>query len=148
MRIINLDPIYKDMLITKLINIVMKNGKKSIAEKAVYEVCRLIKEKKNKSPLQVIKDAVENIKPSMELKKRKIGGSEHKVPFEINTKRQQSIAIKWIVQNANKNSEKSLALKLYTELMNAYNKKGSSYNMKVELHQLVEKNRANLHYRW
>nr|YP_009118116.1 ribosomal protein S7 [Malawimonas californiana]AJF22872.1 ribosomal protein S7 [Malawimonas californiana] len=145
---IQLDPRYKDIVLTKLINTLMKNGKKSIAEKAVYKTLELIKTKYNKSPLPILKEAIENIKPSVEVKTIKKHGKEYRIPCEINTKRQQSLGIRWIVKSLKKSSEKGLKFKLFNEIMNALNKKGLAYKMKDDMHQQAEKNRSNIHYRW
>lgn len=142
------DPLYKDSTIHKLINVLMKNGKKSIAEKAVYKTLELIKIKYNQSPLYILKEAIDNIQPSVEIKTIKKNGKEYKIPYEINLKRQQSLAIRWLVLNLKKSNEKTIQLKLFHEIINAYNKKGLSFKMKDDLHQQAEKNRPNLHYRW
>jgi small subunit ribosomal protein S7 len=142
------DPIYGDVLVAKLINKVMRHGKKSKAEKIVYGAFDIIKEKMGKNPLEVFHTAVENVKPVMEVRPRRVGGATYQIPMEVNERRQIHLALKWLVEAARERSERRMVVRLANEIMDAYNKRGGAFKKKEEVHRMAEANRAFAHYRW
>jgi len=142
------DPIYGDVLVAKLINKVMRHGKKSKAEKIVYGAFDIIKEKMGKNPLEVFHAAVENVKPVMEVRPRRVGGATYQIPMEVNERRQIHLALKWLVEAARERSERRMVVRLANEIMDAYNKRGGAFKKKEEVHRMAEANRAFAHYRW
>ncbi len=143
------DPIYKSKTVTKLINQVMYDGKKSLAQKIVYGAFDIIKEKTGLEPLDVFNKALENVKPVLETKGRRVGGANYQVPVEIRPERRQTLAIRWIVSFARKRSgERNMDEKLAGEIMDAYNETGASIKRRDELHRMAEANKAFAHYRW
>jgi len=142
------DPVYGDKLVAKLINKVMKDGKKSKAEKIVYGAFDIIKEKLGEDPLKVFHKAVENVKPVMEVRPRRVGGATYQVPMEVNERRQIHLALKWIVDAARARSERGMVNKLANELIDAYNERGGAFKKKEEVHRMAEANKAFAHYRW
>ena len=139
---------YNSVLVTKLVNSIMLDGKKGVAQKVVYGAFDIIKEKTEKEPLEVFTQAMENIMPSLEVKARRVGGSTYQVPVEIRPDRRQTLAIRWLVAYARKRSEKTMREKLAGELMDAYNNAGAAIKKKEEMHKMAEANRAFAHYRW
>jgi len=151
MKIINneyKDPIFKNKIISKLINVLMNHGKKSIIEKNIYKCLKLIKIKKKMDPIQILNKAIQNIEPTLELKNIKIAGISYQIPFEVSLKRQTNLAIKWLIDAVDSRIDKSLINKLYIEIINAYEQKGSVYKKKDEIHRKAEANRTYIHYRW
>ena len=142
------DPIYNSKVITKLVNQVMLDGKKGTAQAIVYGAFDIIKEKMNLEPMDVFNQALENIKPVLEVKARRVGGSTYQVPIEIRPERRQTLAIRWLVAYTRKRSEKTMCEKLAGELMDAYNNAGASIKKKEEMHKMAEANKAFAHYRW
>ena len=142
------DPIYNSTVVTKLINQVMLDGKRGVAQKAVYEAFDSIKEKTGREPGEVFEQAMANIMPVLEVKARRVGGSTYQVPIEIRPERRQTLAIRWIVSFARNRSEKTMKEKLAGELMDAYNNTGASVKRKEEMHRVAESNKAFAHYRW
>ncbi len=143
------DPIYGSKLLTKLINQVMLDGKKSIAEEIVYGAFDIIKEKTGAEPLTIFTDALENVKPVLETKGRRVGGATYQVPMEIRPERRQTLGIRWIVTFARKRSgERTMQEKLAGELLDAYNNTGNAIKKKEEMHRMAEANKAFAHYRW
>ena len=142
------DPVYGDKLVAKLINKVMKDGKKSKAEKIVYGAFDIIKEKLGEDPLKVFHKAVENVKPVMEVRPRRVGGATYQVPMEVNERRQIHLALKWIVEAARARSERGMVNKLANEIIDASNERGGAFKKKEEVHRMAEANRAFAHYRW
>ncbi len=142
------DPVYGDKLVAKLINKVMKDGKKSKAEKIVYGAFEIIKEKLGEDPLKVFYKAVENVKPLMEVRPRRVGGATYQVPMEVNERRQMHLALKWIVDAARARSERGMVNKLANELIDAYNERGGAFKKKEDTHRMAEANKAFAHYRW
>lgn len=141
------DPKYNSVMVQKLINCVMKEGKKYLAEKIVYSAFDII-EKQGKDPLNTYKDAVENVKPLLELKSRRIGGANYLIPVEVNPERRVSLAIRWIVAAARKRKEKKMMERLSNEILVASNNQGDAVKKKEETHKLAEANKAFAHYRW
>ena len=143
------DPIYKSKTVTKLINQVMYDGKKGLAQRIVYGAFDIIKEKMGLEPLDVFNQALENVKPMLETKSRRVGGANYQVPMEIRPERRQTLAIRWIVNFARKRTgERNMDAKLAGELMDAYNGTGASIKRRDELHRMAEANKAFAHYRW
>ena len=142
------DPMYGSKVITKLVNQIMLDGKKGTAQAIVYDAFDIIKEKLNLDPQDVFNQALENVKPVLEVKARRVGGSTYQVPMEIRPERRQTLAIRWIVMFARKRSEKTMKEKLAGELMDAYNNAGASVKRKEEMHRMAEANKAFAHYRW
>ena len=142
------DPVYGSKVITKFINQVMLDGKKGTAQAIVYDAFDIIKEKLNLEAMDVFNQALENVKPLLEVKARRVGGSTYQVPMEIRPERRQTLAIRWLVMFARKRSEKTMKEKLAGELMDAYNNAGASVKRKEEMHRMAEANKAFAHYRW
>lgn len=143
------DPIFGSKLLTKLINQVMLDGKKSVAEDIVYGAFDIIKEKTGAEPLNIFTDALENVKPVLETKGRRVGGATYQVPMEIRPDRRQTLAIRWLVTFARKrNGERTMKEKLAGEILDAYNNTGNAIKKKEEMHRMAEANKAFAHYRW
>ena len=142
------DPIYKSKVVTKLVNQIMLDGKKGIAQAIVYDAFSIIKEKMSLEPLDVFEQALSNVKPQLEVKARRVGGSTYQVPLEIRPERQQTLAIRWIVMFARKRGERTMDERLASELMDAYNNTGAAVKRKEEMHRVAEANKAFAHYRW
>ncbi|HBT20984.1 MAG TPA: 30S ribosomal protein S7 [Peptococcaceae bacterium] len=142
------DPVYGDKAVTKLINQVMKHGKKSLAEKIVYGAFEIIREKKKQDPLEVFHQALENVKPVLEVRARRVGGATYQVPVEVRPERRQTLAIRWIVNFARERKGKSMQEKLAAELMEAAEGQGGAVKKKEDTHKMAEANKAFAHYRW
>lgn len=142
------DPVYNSKVVTKLINQVMVDGKRSIAQTIVYDAFNAASEKLGVEPMTLFNQAMENIKPVLEVKARRVGGSTYQVPMEIRAERRQTLAIRWIVSFARKRSERTMAAKLAGELMDAYNQAGGAFKKKEEVHRMAEANKAFASYRW
>ncbi len=142
------DPKYGDKLLAKFINSLMHDGKKSTAESIMYRAFDLIQEKSKQDPLKTFKQAVENIKPVVEVKSRRVGGATYQVPIEVRYERRQALAIRWLLNFAKKRSEKSMHQKLGLELLDAANNRGTSFKKREDTHKMAEANKAFAHYRW
>lgn len=142
------DPVYGSTVVTKVINQVMIDGKRSIAQKVVYDAMETAGKKLNAEPLDVFNKALENIKPVLEVKARRVGGSTYQVPMEIRPERRQTLAIRWLVLYARARSERSMSAKLAGELIDAYNSTGSAFKKKEDVHRMAEANKAFASYRW
>lgn len=143
------DPIYKSKVVTKLVNQVMQDGKKGLAQRIVYGSFDIIKEKMGQEPLEVFTAALENVKPVLETKSRRVGGATYQVPMEIRPERRQTLAIRWMVAFAKKRSgERGMDAKLAGEIMDAYNSTGASIKRRDEMHRMAEANKAFAHYKW
>jgi small subunit ribosomal protein S7 len=147
-RITMPDPLYESRLVSKFINAMMRDGKKSTAESLLYNAFDIIKEKTKESPLKVFESAVENVRPMIEVKSRRVGGSTYQVPTEIRPSRRTALGIRWIITNARSRSEKSMPSKLAGELLDAAENKGSSIKKKEDTHKMAEANKAFAHFRW
>lgn len=150
-RKINEDPIYKSRLVSKLINRVMKDGKKTVAQKQVYKAFKIIKEKTNLDPLIVFNKALENVKPTMEVRPRRIGGAAYQVPMPVKGERRDSLAIRWLVLAARSRPNReyhTFAEKLAAELIDAFNNTGGAVKKKEDTHKMAEANKAFAHFRW
>ena len=142
------DPIYKSTNVTRLTNMIMQDGKKRTAEKIVYDALSISSKKTKEEPLIALDKALQNVGPSVEVKSRRVGGSNYQVPVEVNTKRKQSLAMRWILEAADKRSEKTMKSKLAGELLDAYDNKGSAVKKREDVHKMAEANKAFAHYRW
>ncbi|MBQ7327369.1 MAG: 30S ribosomal protein S7 [Clostridia bacterium] len=143
------DPIYNNKVVTKLINQVMLSGKKGLAQRIVYGSFDILKEKTGAEALDVALTAIENVKPMLETKGRRVGGATYQVPMEIRPERRQTLAIRWIVANARKRTgERTMNEKLAGELLDAYNNTGASIKKRDEMHRMAEANKAFAHYKW
>jgi len=142
------DPVYGSTVVTKVINQVMLDGKRSIAQKCVYNAMTIAGNKLSLEPIEVFNKALENIKPVLEVKARRVGGSTYQVPMEIRPERRQTLAIRWLVANARKRSERSMAAKLAGELVDACNSTGGAFKKKEDVHRMAEANKAFASYRW
>ena len=143
------DPIYGNKVITKFINSLMYDGKKSVATEIMYGALDLIDKKGGESKgIDVFNDAIENVKPLMEVKSRRVGGATYQVPIEVRPARQQALAIRWIITFARKRSERTMIERLAYELLDAANSKGSSFKKKEDTYKMAEANKAFAHYRW
>ena len=142
------DPVYNIELISRLVNRMMRDGKKSVAEQAFYDAMRLIESKSGEDPTRIFRKALDNVKPIMETKSRRVGGSTYQVPVEVNHRRRTSLAIRWIVNFARQRHEKTIAERLANELMDAANNRGNSVKKKEDTHRMADANKAFAHYRW
>ena len=142
------DPIYNSKVVTKLINQIMLDGKKGTAEKILYQAFDMIKEKTNEEPMDVYAKALENVKPLLEVKSRRVGGSNVQVPIEVNDDRSQALALRWIVNYAKTRNGKSMAENLANEIMDAANGVGGAVKKRDDVHKMAEANKAFAHYRW
>lgn len=142
------DANFQNVLVSKFITSIMRDGKKSTAESIIYKAFDIIKEKTNDSPIKVFEKAVENVKPIVEVKSRRVGGSTYQVPTEIRPSRRTALGIRWIITYARQRSEKNMASKLAGELLDAANERGSSVKKKEDTHKMAEANKAFAHYRW
>lgn len=147
-RVILPDPKYADRVVAKLVNIIMLDGKKSTAEKALYGALELVSEKVNEEPVKILKKSLDNIKPMLEVKSRRVGGSTYQVPVEVRVERRVSLAMRWLVKYANDRSEKTATDKLAGEILDAYNNRGAAVKKREDTHKMAEANRAFAHYRW
>ena len=142
------DPLYNSILVTKLVNSIMLDGKKGVAQKVVYGAFDIIKEKTDKDPLDVFTAAIENIMPSLEVKARRVGGATYQVPIEVRPERRQTLGLRWLTSYARKRSEKTMKERLAGELMDAANGLGAAVKKREDTHKMAESNRAFAHYRW
>ena len=142
------DPIYNSKVVTKLINNIMLDGKKTVAQKIVYDAFDIVKEKENKDALEVFETALNNIMPVLEVKARRVGGATYQVPIEIRAERRQTLGLRWLVSYARNRHEKTMAEKLAGEIIDAVNQTGGAYKKKEETHRMAEANKAFAHYKW
>jgi small subunit ribosomal protein S7 len=142
------DPIYGNPVLQKMINCMMVKGKKSVAQRVVYGALDAIKEKTNDDPMKVVKKALENVRPALEVKSRRVGGANYQVPVEVNRIRQTSLSLRWIIGYARARSEKSMVERLTAELLDAANNRGGAIKKRDDTHRMAEANRAFAHYRW
>ena len=139
---------YKDKILSKFMNRVMLDGKKSVSENIVYSALNIVSEKTNKKPIEYFHIALENVKPSLEVRSRRVGGATYQVPVEVRPVRSQALAMKWIVESARKRRDKTMKERIANELMDAFNKKGNAVKKREDAHKMAEANRAFSHFRW
>ena len=142
------DPKYKSTIIPKLINSIMYDGKKTIAEKIVYEAMEKIKTKSKDEPINIFNEAIKNIKPTVEVKSRRIGGATYQVPVEVKANRSQTLAIRWLIDASRKRKDKKMSDKIFNEIYDAYQRRGSAIKKKEDTHKMAESNKAFAHFRW
>ena len=142
------DPKYNSVVVTKLINQVMEDGKRTIAQSIVYDAFDTMAEILGKDAMEIFNQVMENVKPVLEVKARRVGGSTYQVPMEIRAARRQTLAIRWIVDSARKRNERGMAARLAGELMDAYNNAGGAFKKKEEVHRMAEANKAFASYKW
>jgi small subunit ribosomal protein S7 len=147
-RVILPDPKYGDRVVAKLVNIIMLDGKKSTAERALYGALELVGERIGDEPVKILKKCLDNIKPVLEVKSRRVGGSTYQVPVEVRAERRTSLAMRWLVKYSNARAEKTATDKLAGEIQDAYNNRGAAVKKREETHKMAEANRAFAHYRW
>jgi small subunit ribosomal protein S7 len=145
-REINPDSNYDSVLLSRFINKIMKGGKKSVAQKIIYQAMEIIKKKSNQEPLAVLEQAVENVSPIVEVKPQRVGGATYQVPKEVKGERKESLAIRWIIGVAESKSGKKMEERLAEELLNAYNNEGEAVKKKINMHKMAEANRAFAHF--
>ena len=142
------DPKYKNIIVSKFINILMLHGKKTIAEKILYSTLEKISTQKKQVPIKIFQDVLNNVKPKVEVKSRRIGGATYQVPNEVKADRAQALAIRWLVEAARKRSGKSMQDKLYQEFLDAFDNKGAAVKKREDVHKMADANKAFAHYRW
>ena len=142
------DPLYNSKLVTKLINNIMYDGKKGVAQKIVYDAFAIVEAKLGRNPLEAFNEALENIMPVLEVKARRVGGSTYQVPMEVRAERRQTLGLRWIVAYSRTRGEKTMAEKLANEILDALNSMGGAFKKKEETHRMAEANKAFAHYRY
>jgi len=147
-RVILPDPKYSDRVVAKLVNIIMLDGKKSTAERTLYNALDLVAKRANEEAVKILKKSLDNIKPMLEVKSRRVGGSTYQVPVEVRVDRRNSLAMRWLIKYANDRSEKTMTDKLAGEILDAYNNRGAAVKKREDTHKMAEANRAFAHYRW
>ena len=143
-----LDSKFKSAIIPKLINSIMYDGKKVVAQKIIYEAIEKIKSKTKDEPINIFHEAINNIKPTVEVKSRRVGGATYQVPTEVKSKRAQTLAIRWLVEASRKRKNKYMSDKIFNEIYDAYEKKGFAVKKKEDVHKMAESNKAFAHFRW
>ena len=147
-RVIYNDPKYGSLILSKFINFVMYDGKKAAAEKLIYDALKQIGEKTKEDPIKVFNDVINNIRPNLEVRSRRVGGATYQVPVEVKTKRSQTLALRWLLEASRKRKNKTMSDKLFSELMDAYQRKGSAMKKREDTHKMAESNKAFAHFRW
>ena len=142
------DPIYNSVVVTKLINNIMQDGKKGVAQKIVYEAFDIIKERTSQDPLEFFTKGLENVMPMLEVKARRVGGANYQVPIEVRPERRQTLGLRWLVQYARARNDRTMKERLANELLDAANSAGGAYKKKEDIHKMADANRAFAHYRW
>ena len=147
-RIFYPDPKYGSVVLAKFINFVMYDGKKTTSEKIIYSALEKIKTKTKEDPIKIFDEAIGNIRPNLEVRSRRVGGATYQVPQEVKTKRSQTLALRWLLEASRKRKNKTMSDKLFNELMDASQKKGSAIKKREDTHRMAESNKAFAHYRW
>ena len=143
-----IDSRYKSAIIPKLINSIMYDGKKTIAEKIVYDALEKIKSKTKDEPINIFNDAIKNVRPTVEVRARRVGGATYQVPVEVKSKRSQALALRWLIDASRKRKDKKMSDKIFNEIYDAYQNKGSAIKKKEDMHKMAESNKAFAHFRW
>ena len=143
-----LDPKFRSPIIPKLINSIMLDGKKTVAEKIVYEAIDKIKSKSKEEPITIFNNAINNIRPTVEVRSRRVGGATYQVPVEVKAKRSQALALRWLIEASRKRKDKNMSDKIFNEIYDAYQNKGSAIKKKEDTHKMAESNKAFAHFRW
>lgn len=147
-RVIEPDPVYDDIVINRIINKFMLDGKKSLAESVVYKALDKLAEETDENALSAVKESLDNVKPALEVRSRRVGGSNYQVPVEVDENRKLSLALRWLVEATRSRNERRMVDRLASELIDAYNNSGGAVSKKEEVHRMAEANRAFAHYRW
>ena len=147
-KILIVDPKYKSTIVPKLINSIMYDGKKTVAEKIIYEAIDKIKSKSKEEPITVFNEAINNIRPTVEVKSRRVGGATYQVPVEVKNKRSQALALRWLIAASRKRKDKNMSDKIFNEIYDAYQNRGSAIKKKEDTHKMAESNKAFAHFRW
>ena len=142
------DPIYESVIVTKLINNIMLDGKKGVAQRIVYDAFEIIKEKTGKDPVEVFTEAMDNIMPVLEVKARRVGGATYQVPMEVRPERRQTLGLRWITSYSRLRSERTMKERLANEIMDAVNETGAAFKKREDTHRMAEANKAFAHFRW
>ena len=147
-KILLTDSKYKSTKIPKLINSIMNDGKKTIAEKIIYDAIDKIKSKSKEEPINIFNEAINNLRPTVEVRSRRVGGATYQVPVEVKSKRSQALALRWLVEASRKRKDKQMSDKIFNEIYDAYQNKGSAIKKKEDTHRMAESNKAFAHFRW
>ena len=147
-RIFYPDPKYGSLILSKFINFIMYNGNKTAAEKIIYTAFKQIEDKAKEDPIKIFNDAINNIRPNLEVRSRRVGGATYQVPVEVKTKRSQTLALRWLLEATRKRKNKTMSDKLFNELMDASQRKGAAMKKREDTHKMAESNKAFAHYRW
>ena len=147
-KILLVDSRYKSTIIPKLINSIMNDGKKTIAEKIIYEAIDKIKSKSKEEPINIFNEAINNLRPTVEVRSRRVGGATYQVPVEVKSKRSQALALRWLVEASRKRKDKQMSDKIFNEIYDAYQNKGLAIKKKEDTHKMAESNKAFAHFRW
>ena len=147
-KILLVDSKYKSTIIPKLINSIMNDGKKTIAEKIVYDAIDKIKSKSKEEPINIFNEAINNLRPTVEVRSRRVGGATYQVPVEVKSKRSQALALRWLVEASRKRKDKQMSDKIFNEIYDAYQNKGLAIKKKEDTHKMAESNKAFAHFRW
>ena len=142
------DPKFHSEMVSKFINSIMYDGKRSTAEKILYDALEKIKETSKQDPIKIFSEAISNVKPNVECRSRRVGGATYQVPVEVKSKRAQALAIRWLVDSARKRKDKHMSDKIFNELYDAYEKKGAAVKKREDVHKMAESNKAFAHFRW
>ena len=147
-RTIDPDPVYRSVLVSQVVNKVLQDGKKETAREIVYGALDIVERRTSQDPLTVLKRAIDNLKPQVEVRSRRVGGSSYQVPVEVSPRRSQTLAVRWLVDFARRRREQSMAERLANEILDANNRTGSAMKRRDDIHKMAESNRAFAHYRW
>ena len=142
------DPVHRSLLVTQIVNKTMVRGKRTLSERIVYQALDIIKDKTDGDPIATLKRAIENVKPALEVKSRRVGGATYQVPIEVRTPRQTTLALRWLIQYSRARREKTMTVRLMNELLDASNGLGASVKRSEDTHKMAESNKAFAHYRW
>jgi len=142
------DPVYNSQLVSKFVNAIMKDGKKTIAERILYDALEIVGEQTSEDPMKIFKKAVESVKPAVEVKSRRVGGSTYQVPIEVRPNRRLALSFRWLLESAKRRGEKTMKQKLAGELMDAAENRGAAIKKREDTHRMAEANKAFAHYRW
>ena len=148
LKILLVDSKYKSTIIPKLINSIMNDGKKTIAEKIIYDAIDKIKSKSKEEPINIFNEAINNLRPTVEVRSRRVGGATYQVPVEVKSKRSHALALRWLVEASRKRKDKQMSDKIFNEIYDAYQNKGSAIKKKEDTHKMAESNKAFAHFRW
>jgi small subunit ribosomal protein S7 len=142
------DPVYKSVLVTQIVNKILERGKRTLAERIVYDALEIVKDKTGGDALATLKRAIDNVRPQLEVKSRRVGGATYQVPVEVPARRATTLAVRWLIGYAQQRREKTMVLRLANEILDAANNLGSAVKRREDMHKMAESNRAFAHYRW